>query len=115
MITDLNLRDIVSRAPLAPWCEGDNIPWDDPAFSRRMLREHLSQDHDLASRRLERIDSHVAWIHAEVLGSTPSRVLDLGCGPGLYAHRLARRGHACSGIDFGPSCVTFAPKMRSCR
>ncbi|EIQ8028342.1 class I SAM-dependent methyltransferase, partial [Salmonella enterica subsp. enterica serovar Newport] len=28
------------------------IPWDEPAFSQRMLENHLSQDHDWASRRL---------------------------------------------------------------
>ena len=25
-----------------PWDEGDNIPWNEPGFSRRMLREHLT-------------------------------------------------------------------------
>ena len=48
----MKLSDITSRtsAPV-PWSEGDNIPWDDPDFSERMLKEHLSQEHDLASRR----------------------------------------------------------------
>lgn len=44
--------DIVDRAQApAPWSEGDNIPWDEPEFSERMLAEHLSQEHDLALRR----------------------------------------------------------------
>lgn len=30
----------------------------------------------------------------------PTRILDLGCGPGLYTSRLARLGHCCVGIDF---------------
>ena len=29
------------------------IPWDEPAFSQRMLENHLSQEHDWASRRRE--------------------------------------------------------------
>ena len=51
------ILDIVGRTPKpAPWSEGDNIPWDDPEFSERMLAEHLSQEHDLASRKSQTID-----------------------------------------------------------
>ena len=50
----MNLLDLIHRAsPPAPWAEGDKIPWNDPDFSRRMLREHLSQAHDAASRRID--------------------------------------------------------------
>jgi len=101
--------DIVDRAKApAPWSEGDNIPWDDPEFSERMLGEHLSQEHDLASRRSETIDQHVEWIFSEVLGSRPARVLDLACGPGLYALRLARRDCEYVGIDFSPASIRHA-------
>jgi len=105
----INLLDIVHRTPEpGPWEEGDNIPWDEPAFSRRMLQEHLSQEHDAASRRAEKIDQHVRWIHEELLQSRPGRILDLCCGPGLYTHRLAGLGHECVGIDFSPASIGYA-------
>jgi SAM-dependent methyltransferase len=105
----MNLTDIINRTqPPAPWAEGDKIPWNEPGFSARMLAEHLGQDHDHASRRFETIDRHVAWIHGTVLGGRLSRVLDLGCGPGLYAKRLAQLGHRCTGIDFGPASIAYA-------
>ena len=45
----MNLTDIVNRVKTPePWSEGDNIPWNDPEFSKRMLQEHLTQDHELA-------------------------------------------------------------------
>lgn len=94
-----------------PWSAQDHhgeIPWHEPGFSERMLAEHLSQEHDRASRRLETIDRHVAWIHETVLGSAPSRILDLGCGPGLYTQRLAALGHACVGIDVSPASIRHA-------
>jgi len=48
----MSLLDLVRRsAGPAPWAEGDNIPWHDPGFSERMLEIHLSQAHDMASRR----------------------------------------------------------------
>jgi SAM-dependent methyltransferase len=84
------------------------IPWHDADFSRRMLREHLTQDHDLASRRLSMIDQHVAWIHDSVLGGRQSSILDLGCGPGLYTHRFVNLGHSCVGLDFSPASIAYA-------
>ncbi len=93
-----------------PWAEGEKIPWQDPDFSRRMLKEHLSQKHDAASRRTPVIKKHVAWIHSFVLDGAPSRILDLGCGPGLYTARLAALGHVTVGIDFGPASIEYAVK-----
>jgi len=107
----MNLQDIFNRDPEPqPWAEGEKIPWNDPEFSRRMLREHLSQKHDAASRRTATIKKHVDWIHNFVLDGQPSHILDLGCGPGLYSARLATLGHVCRGIDFGPASIEYAVK-----
>ncbi len=104
-----SLLDIVNRASTpTPWSEGDNIPWDDPEFSERMLAEHLSQEHDLASRKTDTIDGHVDWIISSFLDGRAGRVLDLGCGPGLYAQRLARGGYECVGVDFSPASIRYA-------
>ena len=105
----MRLLDLIDRTlPPAPWAEGEKIPWDEPGFSGRMLAEHLSQAHDAASRRSETIDRHVRWIHNELLGCAATRVLDVACGPGLYASRLARLGHECVGIDFSPASIAHA-------
>lgn len=73
--------------------------WDDPHVSQRMLEHHLDPDGPAASRRHAFIDASVDWLW-DVLGLTPGmNVLDLGCGPGLYATRLARRGARVLGID----------------
>ena len=106
-----NLSDLIGRnMDPQPWAEGEKIPWNDPDFSRRMLKEHLSQKHDAASRRTLVIKKHVDWIHTFVLDRKPSRILDLGCGPGLYAARLSKLGHLCRGIDFGPASINYAVK-----
>lgn len=103
------LTDLFHRTPVPePWAEGDNIPWHDPEFSRRMLREHFDQTHDRASRRFNIIDQHVQWIHNSLLGSDPTRILDLGCGPGFYAHALAGLGHHVTGIDYSPASIDRA-------
>jgi SAM-dependent methyltransferase len=104
----MKLTDLIQREIPRPWTEGDNIPWNEPGFSRRMLKEHLTQAHDAASRRTETIERHVRFIHERVLGGRPARVLDLGCGPGLYAQRLACLGHSVDGIDFSPASIEYA-------
>ena len=103
------LLEIINRQPSPePWSEGEKIPWNEPGFSQRMLREHLSQEHDAASRRFEIIDQQVSWIHEHLLSGKATRILDLGCGPGLYASRLAALGHSCTGIDFSPASIAYA-------
>lgn len=97
-----------SDSPDSPWQGEYKIPWHEAGFSKRMLREHLSQDHDLASRRQKLIDQHVEWIHRVVLKEKKSRVLDLGCGPGFYCERLAALGHRCNGIDISPGAIEYA-------
>ena len=84
------------------------IPWDDPEFSRRMLMEHLSQDHDLASRKTDMIKKQVAWIHEHQNNSAPGRLLDIGCGPGLYVEQFVNLGYVCTGIDFSPASIEYA-------
>lgn len=40
-----------------------------------------------------------------------SRVLDLGCGPGLYARRIARRGVFVRGIDVSRRSIAYAAEQ----
>lgn len=104
----MKLLDLIDRSQdPEPWAGDWKIPWDEPGFSKRMLREHLDPAHDAASRRGEKIDVHVDWIEAKLLPKS-GRILDLGCGPGLYANRLAARGHAVVGVDFSPASIEHA-------
>ena len=103
----MDLRELLERGRPEPWSHGGKIPWHEPGFSARMLHEHLSQTHDLASRRSSKIDAQVAWLDREVLPDG-ARILDLGCGPGFYTSRLAKHGHRCVGIDFSPAAIDYA-------
>ncbi len=94
--------------PAVPWRDGANLPWDDPLFSERMLREHLDQSHGAASRQQPELLRQVDWLW-EHLGLQPGcHVLDITCGPGLYAVELARRGAQVTGIDFSPASIRYA-------
>jgi SAM-dependent methyltransferase len=107
---DSKLTDIMKPAPPAEslWCGAYKIPWNDPAFSRRMLGEHLTQSHAMASRKSEVIAQQSAWLAERFLAGGVGKVLDLGCGPGLYAPHLAEAGHEYVGIDFSPASIEHA-------
>lgn len=116
---EASLARIAAAAhPPIPWRDGRQIPWNDGEFSERMLKVHLDQSTHMASRSLEVIDGHVGWLcrlMASALGRERGlRVLDVGCGPGLYCHELARRGHRSAGFDFAPAPLRWAgEKARS--
>jgi SAM-dependent methyltransferase len=112
MSVDRALWQIFSRSERPePWERGGNLPWNDPAFSRRMLREHLDQSHGAASRVAAERERQLVWLWAK-LGLQPgARVLDLTCGPGLYAVALAERGAEVVGVDFGPASIAHARQL----
>lgn len=105
-----NLMDIMKPAPPAGslWAGAHKIPWNEPGFSKRMLREHLSQEHGMASRKSGAIAQQAAWIAGRLLEGTGRKVLDLGCGPGLYASHLVKAGHVYQGLDFSPASIEYA-------
>ncbi len=106
------LRTIYARPqPAAPWRDGENLPWNEPEFSERMLKQHLDQSHGAASRRLVEIRGQVEVMKAWLQLGAGSRLLDVTCGPGLYAAEFGRQGIAVTGIDFGPASVRHAREL----
>lgn len=101
------------RRPDRPqaWVGGGNLPWNDPAFSARMLREHLDESHGAASRRSAERAAQLTWLWSHLALTPGSRVLDMTCGPGLYAVALAERGCQVTGIDFGPASIAYARRL----
>lgn len=93
------------------WQDGGNLPWNDPAFSARMLAEHLDESHGAASRQAAERAAQLDWLWERLALGPGSRVLDLTCGPGLYAVPLAQRGARVTGVDFGPAAVAHARQL----
>lgn len=82
--------------------------WDDEHISAQMLAAHLDPDFEGASRNHAFIDRSVAWIARVAPVVAYPRLLDLGCGPGLYAERLARMGYRVTGVDFSHRSINHA-------
>ncbi len=108
MFRDL-LRINERPAPFA-WLTTEAL-WTDPYISEQMLGYHLDGTIDLSSRRTSFIEASVAWI-VETFGIGPgSRVVDLGCGPGLYTNRLAGTGARVTGVDFSRRSIGHAREV----
>ncbi|HEY5730513.1 MAG TPA: class I SAM-dependent methyltransferase [Anaerolineales bacterium] len=76
----------------APFTPGEALFWNDPYISMQMLKAHLDPNIDAASRKPEIIDRSVRWLMGTLGLKAGASILDLGCGPGLYASRFARAG-----------------------
>lgn len=85
--------------------------WDDEHISRGMLEAHLDPVFEGASRSFTFMDQSVDWIRAVASPATHPRVLDLGCGPGLYAERFARAGYEVTGVDLSRRSLDYARRI----
>lgn len=81
--------------------------WTDDHTSEQMLKLHLDDGIDAASRNAAFIGRSVNWI-ASRFDIAGRKIADFGCGPGLYAARLARMHSKVTGIDFSGRSIQYA-------
>lgn len=87
--------------------------WTGDHVSKKMLAFHLNGKIDVSSRNPEFIDRSVDWIAARFDIGEGTKIADFGCGPGLYAARLARRRADVTGIDFSARSIEYARQAAS--
>ncbi|MBJ7224070.1 MULTISPECIES: class I SAM-dependent methyltransferase [unclassified Brenneria] len=97
------LRDFISPIHQVKYL----MNFGDAEFSKRMLKEHLSQESEFASRTIQEIDRQVDFLFNAYL-RPQKKVLDLACGPGLYTSRFAAKGAYATGLDISPSAIEYA-------
>jgi 2-polyprenyl-3-methyl-5-hydroxy-6-metoxy-1,4-benzoquinol methylase len=85
--------------------------WTDDHISKQMLSFHLNEAIDVCSRNAEFINRSVKWIALKFNIGRDFKIADFGCGPGLYATRLAKCGANVTGIDFSERSIKYAKKV----
>lgn len=109
----MNIKKLIRKAQKPEiYSPGTALMWVDEYISTQLLETHLSQEIELASRKESTISSTVEWILNKVPGDR-LHILDLGCGPGLYAEKLAGRGHLVTGVDFSSNSIRYAMESAS--
>ena len=85
--------------------------WTDEHTSAQMLSFHLNEAIDVSSRNAEFINRSVEWIASRFNIGKDTKIADFGCGPGLYATRLAKRRANVTGIDFSGKSIEYAKEV----
>jgi len=85
--------------------------WTDEHTSEKMLNFHLKEDIDVSSRNAEFIDRSVEWVASAFKIGAETKIADFGCGPGLYATRLAQIQAEVTGIDFSQRSIQYAQEV----
>ena len=89
---------------------GTSVMWTDPYISSQLLKCHIDPNTDMASRTDQKIELLVNWI-LSITSKKHMQILDLGCGPGLYAEKLAKKGHHVTGVDFSKGSIEYAKSV----
>lgn len=82
--------------------------WDDVHISKHMLRAHLDETHDAASRQPHKMDAACQFLYDHYPPNEYPKVLDLGCGPGLLTKRLLEKGYDAYGVDVSSRSIAYA-------
>ena len=82
--------------------------WTDEHISAQMLNFHLDPDLVAASRPAATISRSIDWMAQRFDLGPGKRVIDFGCGPGLYTTPFAQLGAAVTGIDFSQRSLAHA-------
>ena len=91
--------------------QSEALFWNDPYISKSLLQAHLDSETDAASRKHSSIDKEVEHLLNSGLVKSGFKLLDLGCGPGLYAKRFAAQGVNVTGVDLSQNSLDFAKKQ----
>jgi cyclopropane fatty-acyl-phospholipid synthase-like methyltransferase len=85
--------------------------WTDKHTSKKMVEFHLDESVDISSRNRKFIERSVEWIISHFGVGESTRVIDFGCGPGLYTTLLAERKADVTGIDFSERSIRYAREL----
>ncbi len=92
-----------------PFEQGNMTLWDNEYIATNVLKKHLQKDIDSGSRKSETIIHTTQWINERF--PLKGHVLDIGCGPGLYATPLSDFGFSYHGIDISKYQIVYAKKF----
>lgn len=82
--------------------------WDDEHISKSMLEAHLNPELEAATRKLDFVRHSADWIADLADPAARPKLLDLGCGPGIYAELFDQLGFQVTGMDLSPGSISYA-------
>ena len=107
----MQIADIIIKSEKPTIYEkGNSFMWTNKHISKQLLDIHLNPDIDLGSRKMTAIQKTANWILSTQKEKSKLKILDLGCGPGLYSEIFAKKGHSVTGVDISKNSIDYAQK-----
>lgn len=91
-----------------PFTSGNLSLWSNEYIANNVIRRHLDGNVDSGSRKKDTILKASKWIASKLIEK--GCILDIGCGPGLYADLLCDYGFRYYGIDVSYFQIEYAIK-----
>ena len=82
--------------------------WTDEHISKGMLEAHLHPNWDAATRPHKYVQEIAEWIASIAPANQYPVLLDLGCGPGIYAELFHEEGYSVTGVDLSKRSLAYA-------
>ena len=82
--------------------------WTDPYIAKSMLSAHLNESHNAASYTVSNRMAICDLAESVTNISAGEKIVDFGCGPGLYCSELGKRGYVVTGIDQSVNSLDYA-------
>ena len=97
----------IARHP-EPFESGTQEVWLDEDVADYVLKAHFDETIPGGSRESTFINATVDFITQLAPMEKFKKVIDLGCGPGLYSSKLAMKGYDVVGVDFNKTSIDYA-------
>lgn len=91
-----------------PFEGGTQEIWLDPDRADFVLKSHFDENIPGGSRERSFINETVDFISEIAPVENCKKVIDLGCGHGLYSQMLALKGYNVVGVDFNKKSIEYA-------
>ncbi|MGG0156931.1 class I SAM-dependent methyltransferase [Bacillus velezensis] len=91
-----------------PFEEGTQEVWLDPDRAELVLKSHFDENIPGGSKGSSFVDKTVDFITKIAPVECNNKIIDLGCGPGLYSQNLALKGYNVTGVDYNKKSIDYA-------
>jgi SAM-dependent methyltransferase len=109
-LLDFSLLEKITKKPQL-FSKDDGNFWQDAYISEHLLNAHLDDESDQGSRKYQDILQSVLWLSKYLNLPEYSKLLDLGCGPGLYSENFYGQGFDVTGIDISQNSIDYASEQ----
>lgn len=101
-----SIKEFIDKPPL--FQKNDAKFWDDPYISQNMLEAHLNPQLEAATRKLDFVQQSVNWITNVLPPNQFKKLIDLGCGAGIYTELFYSKGYQVTGFDLSRNSIQYA-------